>query len=168
MLFRSLHKDPAYKTARIFLDNYQQSVEPYFKTFNAANFALNHLYQKGILEQKKGQEYYPDANFTMRISYGNVKSYSPKDAVKYSEVCTTRGILEKYKPGDYEFDAPSKLIDLIQTCNSNSRGELQEHQFSNNRELKFNKNQKLISFSISAFLLQERQVELDEHLHSGT
>ena len=110
----ALHKDPAYKTARIFLDNYQQSVEPYFKTFNAANFALNHLYQKGILEQKKGQEYYPDANFTMRISYGNVKSYSPKDAVKYSEVCTTRGILEKYKPGDYEFDAPTKLIDLIQ------------------------------------------------------
>jgi len=50
----------------------------------------------------------------MRISYGNVKSYTPKDAVRYAEVCTTRGILEKYKPGDYEFDAPSKLIDLIQ------------------------------------------------------
>jgi len=110
----TLHKDPAYKTARIFLDHYQQTVEPFFKSFSAASYGLNHLYQKGILEQKKGQEYYPDANFTMRISYGNVKSYTPKDAVRYAEVCTTRGILEKYKPGDYEFDAPSKLIDLIQ------------------------------------------------------
>ena len=55
---------------------------------------------------------YPDANFTMRVSFGNVKSYSPKDGVKYSHVCTLSGILEKYKPGDYEFDAPKKLIDL--------------------------------------------------------
>ena len=56
---------------------------------------------------------YPDANFTMRVSYGNVKSYSPRDAVKYKEVCTLDGIMEKYKPGDYEFDAPAKLIELI-------------------------------------------------------
>ncbi len=55
---------------------------------------------------------YPDATFTMRVSYGNVKSYSPRDAVKYDYVCTMKGVLEKYVPGDYEFDLPAKLIDL--------------------------------------------------------
>ena len=56
---------------------------------------------------------YPDANFSMRVSYGNVKSYSPRDAVQYDYVTTGRGILEKYKAGDYEFDLPSKQIELM-------------------------------------------------------
>ena len=71
------------------------------------------MYQKGILEMKKGTALYTDANFTMRVSFGNVKSYSPRDGVKYHEICTLKGVMEKYKEGDYEFDAPSKLIDLI-------------------------------------------------------
>ncbi len=58
------------------------------------------------------EKLYPDANFTMRVSYGNVKSYAPRDAVKYSHICTLNGILEKYKPGDYEFDVPTKLVAL--------------------------------------------------------
>jgi hypothetical protein len=55
---------------------------------------------------------YPDANFTMRVSYGNVKSYKPRDAVMYDYVCTMNGVMQKYKPGDYEFDLPQKFIDL--------------------------------------------------------
>lgn len=109
----TLHNDPAYKTAMAFVNNFNQNYAKYFKEFTANNYALNNKYQKGILEMKKGQEFYPDANFTMRVSYGNVKSYSPRDAVKYKEVCTLKGIMEKYKPGDYEFDLPAKLIDLI-------------------------------------------------------
>ncbi|MBL7932394.1 MAG: S46 family peptidase [Bacteroidia bacterium] len=108
-----LHNDPAYKTAMAFVNNFNLNYSKYFKEFTANNFALNNKYQKGILEMKKGQEFYPDANFTMRVSYGNVKSYSPRDAVKYKEICTLKGIMEKYKPGDYEFDLPAKLVDLI-------------------------------------------------------
>ena len=48
----------------------------------------------------------------MRVSYGNVKSYNPRDAVHYDCVCTMKGVLEKYVPGDYEFDLPSRLIEL--------------------------------------------------------
>ena len=108
-----LHNDPAYKTAIAFLNNYNNNYSKYFKEFNANTFALNHSYQKGILEMKNGQALYPDANQTMRVSYGNVKSYAPRDAVKYKEVCTLNGVMEKYKPGDYEFDAPDKLVSLI-------------------------------------------------------
>ena len=108
-----LHNDLAFKTALAFLNNYNNNYSKYFKEFNSTTFALNHQYQKGILEMKKGKEMYPDANQTMRVSFGNVKSYSPRDAVKYKEVCTLNGVMEKYVPGDYEFDAPSKLIELI-------------------------------------------------------
>lgn len=53
---------------------------------------------------------YPDATFTMRVSYGQVKSYQPRDAVRYDYVCTMKGVLEKYKPADYEFDLPANLV----------------------------------------------------------
>lgn len=109
----ALQADPAYKTAAAFLSNYNDRFNKFFTDFTAVNYALNNRYQKGILEMKKGAALYPDANFTMRISYGNVKSYVPRDAVKYSEICTLKGVMEKYKPGDYEFDLPAKLIELI-------------------------------------------------------
>lgn len=109
----TLRKDPAYKTARIFADNYNTKCLQAYTEYLAKSYALQNKYLKGILEMKKGEVLYPDANQTMRISYGNVKSYIPKDGVKYSEICTLSGVMEKYVPGDYEFDAPDKLIELI-------------------------------------------------------
>jgi hypothetical protein len=108
----SLHKDPAFIIANAFNTNFNSKYAKLFTDFSAQNFVLGKSYLKGVLEMNKGKKMYPDANFTMRVSFGNVKSYSPKDAVKYSHVCTLSGILEKYKPGDYEFDAPVKLIEL--------------------------------------------------------
>ncbi len=108
----ALHKDPAFMMANAFNTNFSSKYQKYFTDFNTQNFFLGKSYLKGILEMNKGKKMYPDANFTMRVSFGNVKSYAPKDAVKYSHICTLSGILEKYKPGDYEFDAPAKLIEL--------------------------------------------------------
>ncbi len=108
-----LRRDPAYKTVMSFVNNFNQNYGKYYSEFMANSFAWNNKYQKGILEMKKGTALYPDANFTMRVSYGNVKSYSPRDGVKYNEICTLKGVMEKYKAGDYEFDAPVKLIELI-------------------------------------------------------
>lgn len=108
----SLHKDPAFMMANAFTTNFNSKYQKFFTEFNAQNFYLGKSYLKGVLEMNKGKKMYPDANFTMRVSYGNVRSYSPRDAVKYSHVCTLSGVLEKYKPGDYEFDAPAKLIEL--------------------------------------------------------
>jgi len=59
----------------------------------------------------KGREIYPDANFTMRMSYGAVKSYRPRDGVFYDYICSMKGVIEKYKPGDYEFDLPANLVE---------------------------------------------------------
>ena len=66
-----------------------------------------------LLAWNKGKPSYPDANFTMRLTYGSVKPYSPKDGVSYWYWCTANGILEKENPDDYEFRVPEKVHDLI-------------------------------------------------------
>jgi len=70
------------------------------------------LYTGGILEWKKDQPSYPDANFTMRLTYGTVKPYSPKDAVMYKCFTTLTGVMEKEDPDNWEFVVPAKLKDL--------------------------------------------------------
>ncbi|MDF2186856.1 S46 family peptidase [Paraflavitalea sp. CAU 1676] len=109
-----LQADPAYATASAFVKNWVGKYLPQSQQFNARNAELGRLYLKGILNMDtvKAKKMYPDATFTMRVSYGNVKSYQPRDAVKYDYVTTLSGVLEKYKPGDYEFDLPAKLLEL--------------------------------------------------------
>lgn len=110
-----IQKDPAFQIINAFYQIYQNKVLPEYKKFQNCNFILQQRYQKGLQEMYKGQrEFYPDANFTMRLSYGVVKPYSPKDAITYKEICTLNGVLEKYKPGDYEFDLPQKFLDVAQ------------------------------------------------------
>ncbi|HEX8331510.1 MAG TPA: S46 family peptidase [Segetibacter sp.] len=110
-----LRSDPAYQVASAFVKNYTEKYAPRYTAFNTRNNELGRLYMKGIMEMNpaKVKMMYPDANFTMRVSYGNVKSYEPRDAVHYDYVTTMKGVMEKYKPGDYEFDLPQKYIDLV-------------------------------------------------------
>jgi len=107
-----LQNDPAYSIADKFSKNYTSKFDPYFKRFTAANNDLSRIYIKGLREMNPTKKMYPDANFTMRVTYGNVKSYVPRDAVKYDYVCTMKGVLEKYKPGNYEFDLQEKYLSL--------------------------------------------------------
>ncbi len=70
------------------------------------------LYTEGLLEWKKGEPSYPDANFTMRYTYGTVGGYSPKDAVVYNYYTTLDGVMEKEDPDNWEFVVPEKLKEL--------------------------------------------------------
>jgi len=110
-----LQADPAFKVASTFLKNYNSKYATFFQQFNAKNNELGRLYLKGIMEMNpaKAKMMYPDATFTMRVSYGHVKSYRPRDAVYYDYITTSKGVLEKYKPGDYEFDLPAKAVELL-------------------------------------------------------
>ena len=81
---------------------------------------------KAQMELFPERTFYPDANSTMRVHYGQVQGYSPKDGVHYSPVTYLDGVMEKYVPGDYEFDVFPKLLDLyelIQSKLSNSKEE---------------------------------------------
>jgi len=77
------------------------------------------LYENGIkaMAAETGKPMYPDANSTMRLTYGKVGGYKPADAVDYKYYTTTKGILEKEIPGDEEFDVPLKLKEAIQENN---------------------------------------------------
>jgi Peptidase S46 len=107
-----LQGDPAFRQASAFLKNWQNKYLSFSQQFNVRNNDLARIYLKGIRQMDPKKVRYPDANFTMRVSYGNIKSYNPRDAVHYDYVCSMTGILEKYKPGDYEFDLPTKLIEM--------------------------------------------------------
>lgn len=91
-------KDPAFATASAFLKNWTGKYVTQFQQFSSKNAELGRLYLKGIMQKDpvKAKKMYPDATFTMRVSFGNVKSYQPRDAVKYDYVTTMSGILEKY------------------------------------------------------------------------
>ena len=69
-------------------------------------------YTAGLLEWKKGEPSYPDANFTMRLTYGKIGGYSPKDAVTYKHYTTLDGVMEKEDPDNWEFVVPEKLKEL--------------------------------------------------------
>jgi len=77
------------------------------------------LYESAIkaMADEKGKALYPDANFTMRLTYGKIGGYKPADAVDYKYYTTTKGILEKEKPGDAEFDVSPKLKTAIKENN---------------------------------------------------
>lgn len=110
-----LQNDPAFAYASAFVKNYTGKYSQRYSDFTAKDNDLGRLYLKGIMEMDPvaAKKMYPDANFSMRVSYGNVKSYDPKDAVHYNYFTTSKGILEKYIAGDYEFDLPAKEIELL-------------------------------------------------------
>ncbi|TXJ25016.1 MAG: S46 family peptidase [Chitinophagaceae bacterium] len=110
-----LQDDPAFAYASAFLSNYTSKYASYYQQFFTKNADYGRIYLKGIMEMDtvKAKKMYPDATFTMRVSYGAVKPYRPKDAVFYDYVTTSKGILEKYIPGDYEFDLPARQIELL-------------------------------------------------------
>ncbi|WP_336514972.1 S46 family peptidase [Pollutibacter soli] len=107
-----LQNDAAYSIADKFIKNYDSKYNPYFTRFTASNNEYSRIYLKGLREMSPTKKMYPDATFTMRLSYGSVKNYQPRDAVKYDYVCTMTGVLEKYRAGDFEFELPAKLREL--------------------------------------------------------
>lgn len=85
-------------------------------------------FTKGMLEWKAGEPSYPDANSTMRLTYGTVKSYSPKDGVLYKHYTTLKGVIEKEDPDNYEFRVPEGIKRIYETKDygqyANAAGEL--------------------------------------------
>jgi len=70
------------------------------------------LWIGGVLEMEKDKTFYPDANFTMRLTYGTVKAYDPQDAVHYKYFTTLDGVMQKEDPNNWEFVVPPKLKEL--------------------------------------------------------
>jgi hypothetical protein len=80
-------------------------------------------YMKALMETFPDMRFFPDANGTLRVTYGQVKGYFPKDGIYYKPVSHLKGVMEKYKPGDYEFDVSQKLINLYNNKDFGSYGQ---------------------------------------------
>lgn len=97
------------------LATYNSTVSKQLNEIQARVNKLNRTYMQAQMDVMKEKKFYPDANSTLRVTYGNVKGYNPRDAVKYDFYTYLDGVMDKYKPGDYEFDVPEKLQSLYKS-----------------------------------------------------
>jgi hypothetical protein len=111
-VLKNLNDDVAYKYAKPMIAEFYNSLEPEFQRINTQINTLETQYMKALMEVMPEGRYFPDANGTLRVTYGKVNGYAPRDAVQYEPVTYLEGVIEKYIPGDYEFDVPEKLLDL--------------------------------------------------------
>jgi hypothetical protein len=119
----SLNNDPGFLLVKELADKYLKEVTPKYDEINLKITALQRTYMKAQLELNKDSRIFPDANSTLRVTYGKVKGYQPKDATLYTPITYLDGVMEKYIPGDYEFDVPAKLIDLYKSKDYGPYGE---------------------------------------------
>ena len=94
------------------LKTYVSNVSPQLNALQSDINRLQRNYMQAQMDVFSNKAFYPDANSTLRVTYGNVKKYQPRDGVKYEFQSYMEGVMEKYVPGDYEFDLPKKMIDL--------------------------------------------------------
>jgi len=94
------------------VNNYSNNVAKKLNVIQGQIDQLQRTYMQAQMDVFKEKKFYPDANSTMRVTYGNVKGYTPRDGVKYDFYTYLDGVIEKYKPGDYEFDVPEKIRTL--------------------------------------------------------
>nr|MBP6575351.1 S46 family peptidase [Flavobacteriales bacterium] len=109
---KKLSKDPALQFAKRLQEAYASKVKPRIDVDNDRIATNMRKYVEGLIALFPEKTFWPDANSTLRLSYGHVEGSSPKDGVIYEAFTDLDGLLEKYKPGDAEFDVPQRMLDL--------------------------------------------------------
>lgn len=110
---KKITADPMYKITdniyQTYLDKVDKGYKEYFDKIQSAMFSFLKSIRRYLPNDRR---YYPDANSTLRVSYGKVEGYSPKDGVVYHWQTTVDGIIQKYIPNDTEFDLDQRFMDL--------------------------------------------------------
>ncbi|MDT8393706.1 MAG: S46 family peptidase [Bacteroidales bacterium] len=108
---KKIAKDPAYEVMKAFSDKYSE-LSSRMDEADAYLSRGNRLFIAGLREMDPDKVFYPDANFTMRLTYGSVLDYYPADAIRYEYYTTLDGVMEKEDPDNWEFVVPDKLKEL--------------------------------------------------------
>ncbi|MEZ4825201.1 MAG: S46 family peptidase [Bacteroidia bacterium] len=108
----AIKNDPLFRYISGIIDFYRQRVGLAHATFNYQIEGLRKTYVEGLREMHSDKKFYPDANSTMRLTYGKVRAYDPRDGVSYHYYTTLDGVMEKEDPTNEEFIVPAKLKDL--------------------------------------------------------
>ncbi|MGV3540759.1 MAG: S46 family peptidase [Rufibacter sp.] len=113
-ILKRLAADQAVQLTSSFVNTYRSKVLPTYTKFTDENTLLNRTYLQGLREMQKNRKFYPDANLTLRVSYGQVDGYKPADGVQYEYYTTLEGIMEKEDPNVVDYKVPAKLKELYQ------------------------------------------------------
>lgn len=111
-VLEKLNNDKGFQVTKVMADAHLKNVALKYDEINLKITATQRTYMKAILELFPKNRVFPDANSTLRVTYGKIKGYKPSDAVTYEPFSYLDGVIEKYVPGDYEYDVSKKLIDL--------------------------------------------------------
>lgn len=111
-LLVGLENDPLYLLLSGFRTIYREKVYPEYTRINRSINELYRIYVEALLLMNKDGSMYPDANFTMRITYGEIEGYEPRDAVIYDFRTTLSGVIDKYETGIADYTIPERLITL--------------------------------------------------------
>ena len=107
-----LEADPAYEMYKAYNQWFRKDLQPVVSRIGQEISLANRRYMKAQMEFEPDKDFYPDANRTLRVSYGNVKGYQPSDAIYYSPVSTLKGIIEKDNPEIFDYNIPQTLRDI--------------------------------------------------------
>jgi hypothetical protein len=116
-VLKKLNSDKAYQFGKRISEMFYYDINPTFHDFTTKISAVQKTYMKALMEHFPNERFFPDANSTLRVTYGKVKGYQQQDGVYFKPVSYLKGVTEKYKPKDYEFDVSQKLLDLYDTKN---------------------------------------------------
>ena len=109
---KKLANDPALKVYQSLIGFYRDKVYDHISSLNKDNARLQRIYMKGQMEMQPEKRFSPDANFTLRVTYGKVEGFRPKDGMKYKHFTTLEGIMQKENPDIYDYVVEPKLKKL--------------------------------------------------------
>jgi hypothetical protein len=110
--YRKIENDPAYQIATGLMDYYRTNILSVVNVQDAAVDSMMRIYMQAQREYQPDKHFYPDANSTLRVAYGKVKPYYPRDGVFYEYQTTLEGIMEKEDPAIYDYVVEDKLKQL--------------------------------------------------------
>lgn len=113
--YKKLEKDPAYILATSIYNNYIDNIQGKLLGLSDKTDSLYRVYVKAMMEMQPDKRFYPDANSTLRVTYGKVNDYYPRDAVHYTHYTTIEGIMQKEDPAIYDYVVEPKLKALYKT-----------------------------------------------------
>ncbi len=109
---KKISADPAFQLMKSVLGAWREKAANSYYAWKGENDELMRKYVKGMMNAFPGEKYWPDANGTLRISWGKIEGSEPRDGVIYNPYTTLDGVLAKYVPSDREFDLPDRLMEL--------------------------------------------------------
>jgi hypothetical protein len=113
--YKKIKSDAAYKLALSRTDAYKNKVIIPSQQKKDEIASLSRLYIKGLQQMMEGKKLYPDANSTLRLAYGTVSGYEPRDGVDYEYFTTLDGLIEKSLTGNEDYEVPDKLMSLYKS-----------------------------------------------------